>query len=270
MKNAFKYIVYVVFTLLPLIFALVITFDSLQDLKNDKFLGESFKVEDWNKWLTYLTILLPVLVIGVTNIYAERKINIIEERTSSLLEMTKDSFYSLIRKICGDNNLPVEMKLPLRIYKPRYSDYWLWHVIMLFLCKNFKSSIQPVKFVAVSLDGKTVPKKPQYYVRNTRKMRKRVPQGIVGKSFQENKVLIDDNLIENADIYNLSEQQYGKVLDLNFAIACPLSDQRRVTHIVTFDCREEFKIPEKVEDEVQMHVIRYVNEVRKNFPQLFF
>lgn len=269
MKKAFKYITYVLFTFLPLVMTLLLTFNFLQDLQDKKYLGQNFDVEVCNKWLTYLTIIFPVIFIGIRNIYAENKINMIEDRTSTLLEMTKDNFYSLIKEICGDNKLPVEMKLPLRIYEPRYSDCMLTHIIKQFRCKYLKSSIEPVKFVAVSLDAKPVPCKPQYYVKKTKRMKEAVPQGIVGACYRENKFILDDNLIENATRYNLTNQQYNKVVDLNFAIAFPLANKYRITHIVTFDCRESFKIPDEVEDKVRILVIKYVEEVRKNFPQLF-
>jgi hypothetical protein len=265
MNKSLKIFVGVIFTLLPIFFTLLVSFNSLQSLKDQKILGDSVDVPSWNLTLTIFTIIIPIVYIGFSSLQADRKVKKIEDRTSSLLEMTKDSFYSMLREICDNSKLPVEMKLPLRIYKPIYSEFTFINFFLKFSPKR-----KPIKFVAISLDGKPVNNKPQYYVRNTKKMKDPIPQGIVGKSYAINELVVDDNLKENSLTYNLTQFQYDKVLDLDFAISYPLRNPKgNIMHIVTLDCREEFKVPEEAIERFSVHVKKYINEVGKNFPQLF-
>lgn len=265
MKKSQKITIGILFTLLPLGFTFLVSFNTLQNLKDNNILGQSFDVDSWNLTLTILTIIIPIVFIGLNSIISDWRAKKMEDLTSSLLEMTKDSFYSLLREICGDTNLPIEMRLPLRIYKPIFSDSVVLNSILKFIPNR-----APVKFVAVSLDGKILNKKTQFYVERTKKMEQAVPQGIVGKSYIDNDLVVDDNLKENSLTYNLTKAQMDKVQDLDFAISYPIRNQNdKITHIVTLDCKEKFKVPEANDERFKSVVKRYINDVRKNFPILF-
>ncbi len=264
MKNFLKVVIGILFTILPIGFSFIVAFDVLQKLQKKNILGTSFKVDDWNFTLTFITIIAPVTYLGVNSIIYDLKRKRMSELTSSLLEMTKDSFYNILREISKDPNLPPEINLPFRIYKPMYSE----HAALNFFYK-WVSNKKPIKFVAISLDGKRLNKKTQFYVEKTKKMNFDVPQGIVGASYIKNDLIVDDNLNENSVIYNLTPGQSDKVADLRFAISYPIREYNdNITHIVTFDCKQKLTVPE---DDIQFNntIKEYILKLRKNFPHLF-
>ena len=152
------------------------------------------------------------------------------------------------------------MDLPLRVYKPIYSEFWLIDKIV----RRFPSKRKPIKFVAVSLEGENIQSKITKYSVVEK------PQGIVGQCYLKGEILIDDNLRKNSKMYNLTDNQIDRVWDLCFAIAVPIKNANGdILNIVTFDSKTRLKIPCQNIDDIKGIVRVYIRDLHDNFPQLF-
>tara|TARA_R100000935_G_C2783278_1_gene142661 strand:- start:118 stop:819 length:702 start_codon:yes stop_codon:yes gene_type:complete len=86
-----------------------------------------------------------------------------------------------------------------------------------------------------------------------------VPRGLIGVSYTIGKILVDDNLRERAEVFNLSNdyKSIAAIANVDFAIVKPFYEGKKISWFLTFDTEQDVEIPPESKKRIELTIGYY-------------
>jgi len=246
----------VLFSLIPAIFTLLGTINTLNNLQVNGYIGEAVDIETLKSNFSIIGVFLTFALLTTNLIIHEMEEGKYKRQSQQLIKYNKDILINGLAESLGKEYCNID----IRIFVPEKTLWWKVkylfnkNVPLLFSIKNIEGLAEAgltnnLKFQVSPSDN---------------------VQGLVGKCYQNRKIIYDDNLKEtNSKEYNLTDFQKSKTSDLKFIIVCPIFNKDRdIDAIVAFDCKHEIKINHQ-EDKFVDAILSYTQQLYEYVPEIF-
>ncbi len=229
-------------------------------LKKINIFNQSLKIDKCQDVCLILSIVLSAIFLSINLIRKNLKYEKIQGQRNSLMKMNKENLgFALKEYSTGFSDFDMRIFVPKypRIYK--ILDYKILNYIPFLKKRIF--TIKNIDLLAN--EGAT--KGLEFEVSPN-------VEGLVGQCYQEQGVILDDNLeITNAIKYSLKQSQIYKTANLKWSICCPIFEDNsdNIIAIIALDGTNPIKINEDKIKELSDFLCVFLTRIYDVVPHLF-